>query len=78
MARELGSRLTLKVTPLPVMGRARFRIHRVSCPKCGRIFWFTLFSERSPEEVEMAVQANEQRLLDEPCDRHADGAKRTA
>ena len=78
MAKELGSRLTLPFTPQPVLNWARFRIHRVACPKCGRVFWFTLFSERTPEELEMATQANEQRLLSEPCDRHAYGARRTA
>jgi hypothetical protein len=43
----------------------------VTCPKCGRAFWFTLFSERTSEEVDQALRANEERLLKEPCERHA-------
>jgi len=53
-----------------MMHRAPFRLHWVSCPKCGRAVWFTLFSERMPDEVEAARREHERRLMVEPCERH--------
>jgi phage terminase large subunit GpA-like protein len=71
MARELDSQASPALTlPPRTFNRARFRIHRVVCPKCGRAVWFTLFSERTPEEVEWAMREQERRLLNEPCERH--------
>jgi len=71
MANELGSR-PLVAPLIPAMpGRARFRVYSVACPKCGRVVWFTLFSQRSPEEVQRAMREQEKRLAEEPCERHA-------
>ena len=70
MASELNVATMAPAFTSRVLHHAQFRIHRVTCPKCGRIVWFTLFSERTPEEVDWASQEQEQRLLNEPCERH--------
>ena len=49
-----------------------FRLHRVTCPKCGHAVWFMMDSECTPQEVKAACWEQAQRMLSEPCDMHDD------
>jgi len=71
VARELDTHPSTCVASPLFLSQAPFRLHRVTCPKCGRVFWFALFSDRTPEEVEWARWQQQCRLMEEPCERHA-------
>lgn len=71
MAQQLHLGTLLAASTTQPSERPTFLLHRVKCPKCGQSVWFTLRSDCSPEEVDAARRWEAQRLLREPCERHA-------
>ena len=72
MAEGLEIRALLSSISAPLREQPSFRLHRVTCPKCGHTVWFMMDSECLPVEIESARWEQAQRILSEPCDMHDD------
>ena len=72
MAEMFEARLPSSPAPLSMTARPAYRIHRVTCPACGRAVWVLLRADCTPEEVDRIRRQQARRLLTEPCELHRD------